>query len=60
MKHIKNFFHNQFAWYITMAIMSIMLTGCYIFQGEEILAILWAVIAGCDLAIAWLNKDEKV
>jgi hypothetical protein len=36
-----------------------MYSGCYLYEKREILGICWAIIAGCDIAIAWLHKEDN-
>lgn len=59
MNKLKNFLNNQFAWYTFMALASIIISGCYLYEKREILGICWAIIAGCDIAIAWLHKEDN-
>lgn len=54
----KKIITNQFAWNVAAAICGIILVGCYLVSGEEILAILWAIISGCNITMAWLKKKE--
>lgn len=56
---LKRMITNQFAWNVAAAICGIILVGCYLTSGEEILAILWAIISGCNIAMAWLNKNKE-
>ena len=51
--------NKQFIWYAGMAVVSGILACCYAAKHEDILSICWAIIAGCDLGIAWFNKGDK-
>ena len=59
MDKIKKFFNNNFIWYSIMAIASMIISCCYIYEHKEILAIAWAVIAIGDAGIAWLNRKGE-
>ena len=59
MNTIKNIFNNHFAWNVLMAITSILLTGCYILEGEIFLAICWILIAICNIGEASINAGTR-
>ena len=55
---LKKIFTNQFTWNVFYAFLSIVLTGCYIWEDKFFLATCWAIIAGSYIAMAWLHREE--
>lgn len=54
--NLKNILNNKFLWHTITAIFSIVLTGCYVWEDEFILAVCWGIIAGSNIAMAWLER----
>lgn len=59
MNTIKNIFNNRFTWNVMMAITSILLAGCYIFENETFLAVCWILIAVCNIGEACINAGTR-
>jgi len=56
---MKKILTNRFAWNVAAAICGIGLACCYIIEEEDILAILWAICSGCNIALAWLERKGE-
>lgn len=57
---LKKFFTDPFNWNIAAAVLSIICTGLFMWQAEYLLATIWAIISGIDIAMAYMeNKRRK-
>lgn len=56
---MKELFKDVFFWHVAAAITCIAAAGCYIWQGQEVLGLLWAAASGCQIASAWLTKVKE-
>ena len=55
----KKFIENPFYWNVAAALFSITLAGCFIWEGKDLLAIIWAICSGCQIASAWMNRNLR-
>ena len=56
---IKKFIENPFYWNVAGALFGMALAGCFIWKGKDFLAIIWAICSGCQIALAWINKEFR-
>ena len=54
---MKKLLTNQFLWNCIMAVCGLILSCCYIWDKEYILAICWIVITICNIIMAWLYEE---
>ena len=55
----KKFIENPFYCSVAGALFGIVLVGCFIWEGKELLAIIWAICSGCQIAMAWMNRNLR-
>ena len=55
----KKFIENPFYWNVAIAIFSMILTVCFIWEREDFLAIMWAICSGFQIAMAWMNRGLR-
>ena len=55
----KKFIEDPFYWNVAAALCSIVLTTYCIWEGKDLLAIIWVICGGCQTAFAWMNRGSK-
>lgn len=55
----RQFIKNPFYWNVATALCSIILVAYFIWIGKDFLAIIWAISSGCQIALAWMNRNLR-
>ena len=56
---IKKFLTDPLNWNIAAAVLGIVCANIFLIEGKALLAIIWAIVAGADVALAYLEAKNR-